>query len=73
MTELYEKLAEILEVETVAPESVLRDFETWDSLSALSILALADATYGVPMTAAELKQIRTAGELAGFLKAKRTK
>ena len=73
MTDLYKKLAEIFEVDTVVPESVLRDFETWDSLSALSILAMADATYGVSMTAADLKQILTAGALEAYLSPRRTK
>lgn len=73
MTELYEKLNEILEVDGVTPDSVLRDFETWDSLSALSILAMADAKYGVPMTAADLRNIKTARELEAYLSAHRTK
>ena len=40
MDELYTKLAEILEVERVAPEDVLSRFEYWDSLTVLSILCL---------------------------------
>ena len=73
MDELYTKLADILETDEVKPDSVLRDFDSWDSLAVLSILAMADASFGVSMTAADIKPIATAGELAAYITAKRTK
>ena len=45
--EFYQKLAEILDVEEVKPEDVLKSFDVWDSLAILSVLAMADAKYGV--------------------------
>jgi acyl carrier protein len=57
------KLAEILEVDEVKPSDVLKDFENWDSLTALSVLATLDASYGVNLTAGDLRKITTAGEL----------
>lgn len=41
MDTLKEELAEILEVETVNDTDVLEEFECWDSLTMLSIIALA--------------------------------
>lgn len=73
MKEFYEKLADIFEVDDVKPESILRDFEVWDSLTILSIVAMADSSYGVSMTAADLKPFTTAGELADYIAEKRTK
>ena len=67
------KLAEILEVEQVQPGDVLRRFENWDSLTALSILATLDASYGVNLTAGELREIKTAGELAAVADGRRHK
>jgi acyl carrier protein len=67
MKEIYDKLAEILEVETVAPGDVLREFGAWDSLAALSIIAMMESTYGVQATAQDLKTIQTAGELERFI------
>ena len=64
MDDLFPKLAEIFEVDAVSPDDVLQEFETWDSLTELSILAMLDSTCGVNMTARELRQFRTAGDLA---------
>jgi acyl carrier protein len=64
MHDIYTKLAEILEAETVAANDVLVDFEYWDSLTVLSILAMLDSAYGVNLTAADIRKMKTAGELA---------
>ena len=67
METFYAKLGEILEVDAVKPEDVLQDFENWDSLTVLCILAALDSTYGVNLTAADLRQTKTAGELAALV------
>ncbi|MCX6925051.1 MAG: acyl carrier protein [Verrucomicrobia bacterium] len=64
MENFYGKLAEILEVDELKPDDVLQDFEDWDSLTVLSVLAMLDANYGVNLTAGDLRQIKTAAELA---------
>ena len=71
MDELFGKLAEILEVDAVKPDEVLREFESWDSLAALSIIAMLDSSYGVRAGAEELKNLKTAGDIAGFISARR--
>ena len=53
------------------PDEVLREFESWDSLAALSIIAMLDSSYGVRAGAEELKTLKTAGDLAGFIAARR--
>jgi acyl carrier protein len=63
MNDLYVELADILEVDEVAPDAVLADFPVWDSLTVLSVLAMLDAKYGVNLTADEMRTIRTATEL----------
>jgi acyl carrier protein len=64
MDEFYTRLTDILEVDEVAPSDVLRDFAEWDSLTVLSVIAMLDAHYGINISAADLRQIATAGELA---------
>ncbi len=66
----YGKLAEILAVETVAPTSVLRDLEAWDSLSVLSLLAMVDAKYGITLKPAELANVKLAQELVELVELK---
>ena len=55
--EFYQRLAEILDVEEVKPEDVLKEFDGWDSLAILSVLAMADAKYGVSIKAEEIRSV----------------
>ena len=68
---LYEQLAEILDVEQVKAEDVLGDFEAWDSLAILSVLALADSKYGVAIKAEEIRSVVSALDLANLIEAKK--
>ena len=52
-------------------EDVLKDFESWDSLAVLSVLAMADSKYGVSIKADEIRAIVTAGELANLVESKK--
>lgn len=73
MDDIYAKLAETLEAETVAADDVLADFEYWDSLTVLSILAMLDSAYGVNLTAADIRKMKTAGELAAAIEGRAAK
>ena len=68
--EFYQKLAEILDIEEVKPENVLKDFDGWDSLAILSLLAMADAKYGVSVKAEEIRSVVTAEDLARLVETK---
>lgn len=67
MKVFYDNLAEILEVDEVKPNDRLQDFENWDSLTVLSVLAMLDASFGFHMTAKDLQKIETVGKLAEFV------
>jgi acyl carrier protein len=69
--EFYQRLAEILDVEEVKPENVLKDFDGWDSLAILSVLAMADAKYGVSIKAEEIRSVVTVEDLARLVEVKR--
>lgn len=68
--EFCHNIAEILDVEEVKPESVLQDFEQWDSLAVLSVLAMVDSKYGVTIRANEIRAVVTAGDLVKLVEAK---
>ena len=55
MEELIEKLAEILEVEELDVTKKFTDYEEWDSLSSLSIIAILDSDYGITMKHSDIK------------------
>ena len=65
MEKFLEEMAEILEVDSVKPQDNFTEFEAWDSLTQLSIIALADSHYGVTISALELKEIK---DIAGIKK-----
>ena len=73
MDDFYTKLAEILEVDRVTADDVLSEFEYWDSLTVLSVLAMLDSGYGVNLTAANLRELKQAGELAPMVESRRRK
>lgn len=52
-----------LEVEQVNPESVMRDFDEWSSMIGLSLLNMAEKSYGVQLTFDELRNAITVQDL----------
>ena len=54
MEELIQKLADILEVEDLDVTKKFTDYEEWDSLAGLSVLAMLDADYNTTMSGKEI-------------------
>lgn len=73
MESFYSELAELLEVDDVKPDDVLENFETWDSLTVLALLASLDANYGVNLSAELVRQARTAADLASLVESRRNR
>jgi acyl carrier protein len=71
MEGFYEKIAEILEVDTLNASDELADFPEWDSLSVLSAIAMIGADYGVNLTAADLRGVATAEALRDLVNSRR--
>ncbi len=49
MEELLNQIAEILEVEQIDINKKFADYEEWDSLAGLSLIALLDSDYNTTM------------------------
>ena len=62
MEQLIEKIAEILEVENLDITKKFTDYDEWDSLCALSILAMLDSDYNKVMKANEIRNFATIEE-----------
>ncbi len=65
--ELLDKIAELLEVDEITIEEELNSFEEWDSLTALSIIALVDSDYNKTLSNDQLKQFISVGDLITFI------
>jgi len=63
-------IAEILEVDNVEMNDKLSSFECWDSLTILSIIALADENYHVTLSAYEINNSKTIAGLKELIKGK---
>lgn len=62
MEELLEKLAEILEVDEIDVNKKFTDYEEWDSLCGLSIIAMLDSDYGMTMKNKEILEFASIGD-----------
>ena len=70
MTEVNKTLAEILEVDSVTDSDIFMDFDNWDSLTSLSIIAMIDANYNVNISAEDLVSLSTVGDLKKHIMSK---
>lgn len=63
------EIAEILEVEIdeLSENSVLENFETWDSVAVLSIIAVMNEKFNKFPTAAEIKSYITVGDIVKMM------
>ena len=62
MNELIEKIAEILEEDTVDTSKKFTDYEAWDSLAALTLIATLDSDYKKTMRTNEILSYETIGD-----------
>lgn len=71
MENFLEQMAELLEVDAVNESDELKSFEAWDSLTILSIIAMANDNYGVVLSAAELNEAKTIAGLWSLIESKK--
>jgi acyl carrier protein len=70
--EFLTEMAEILEEDSVNPTDELKSFDSWDSLAGLSVVAMADANFGVNLSAQEIQRAVTVEDLYRLITAKKT-
>lgn len=69
MENFIEKLVDVLDTEEeLTAATVLADLEEWDSLSFVSFLAFANATYGKKIVPADVRNARTVEDLYNLIK-----
>ena len=65
MEKLVNKLSEILEVEDLDITKKFNDYDEWDSLTSLSVLAMLNSDYNISMT---FKEIASFESIEAFCK-----
>ena len=68
--ELFEQLEDILELDpgTIKAADTFRDFENWDSMANLSVIAMLDDSFGVHIASQDFKGLITVEDLIGEVK-----
>lgn len=69
MSEFYEGLAEILEVDEAEVNSELSLGESWDSLAIVSTIALIDDVYDVMVRPEKLAECTKVGDIEALVQA----
>lgn len=67
MEQLIKELCEILEVDALPLDTRFEDMVEWDSLNALSVIALLDSTYDMRMDAEGLKKFENITEFIQYV------
>jgi acyl carrier protein len=70
MEDFESSMAEILEVDHIELTDELESFDTWDSLTILSIIAFCEEKYNVALSAIELEDSKTICGLKELIKSK---
>lgn len=65
--ELLEKLAEILEEDTINETDELESFDEWDSLTTLSLIAMADSDYSVTLSNEKVEEFVTVKDVVDYI------
>ena len=59
MENFLAQMAELFELDEVNLHDEITSFDAWDSLTGLSIIALADEEYGITITADDILEAKT--------------
>lgn len=71
MQNFIEKFAEAIEMESIdglKEDTRFRDLDEWNSLAALSVIAMFDEEYDKELKVPDFKQANTIGDLINLLK-----
>lgn len=66
-------ISKILEVKKIKEQDNFVKFEQWDSLTALSVIALVNEMFKITISAEGLNKLKKVGKLISFIQTKRKK
>lgn len=67
MNEFLKDMADILDEESVRGDDRLENFDAWDSLAVLSVVAMADTRYRVTLSAQQIRAASTIDDLHALM------
>ena len=73
MEQFIERLVEVFEREDIDPEDEFRDYEEWDSLAFLSIIAMIDDHYDIVIPGEEFANLNKIMDIYNYINKSSTK
>ena len=67
MEQFIERLVEVFEREDIDPEDEFRDYEEWDSLAFLSIIAMIDENYDIVIPGEEFAKLNKVIDIYNYI------
>ena len=67
MNKLIEQLKKIIEVDSIDTKKKLTEFQEWDSLSSLTVLAMLDSDFGLTLTNSDLRNFASIESLIAYI------
>jgi acyl carrier protein len=71
-TSQFAQLFENTDASLIHPDTVFRELEEWDSLIALSTIAMIDEQYGITLTGDEMRGATTVQQLFDLIVSKKS-
>jgi acyl carrier protein len=71
METFLNQMAELLEVNSVSPQDEITSFETWDSLTSLSIISLLHDEYNIIISRQDILEAKTVEGMYQFIQSKK--
>ena len=67
MEKFLENLIEVFERDSIKPDDEFRNFEEWDSLAYLSIIAMIDENYDIVITGEEFEKLNKIQDIYNYI------
>ena len=67
MDQFLEKFMEVLDREGANPDDEFREYEEWDSLAYLSLIAMIDEEYDLVISGEEFKKFNKISDIYGYI------
>ena len=64
---IIEELVEVFEIDDIQLEDQFRDYDTWDSLTLLSLTAMINDEFGITIPRNEFEKLETINELYEYV------
>ena len=67
MEKFLENLIEVFERDSIKPDDEFRNYEEWDSLAYLSIIAMIDENYDIVITGDEFEKLNKIQDIYNYI------